>query len=56
MPLSAGDKLGSCEIVSAIGKGGMGEMWRARDPQSMPKEQAALVPLTLVQNWTTGLE
>jgi serine/threonine protein kinase len=33
MPLSSGDKLGPYEIVSAIGKGGMGEVWRARDPQ-----------------------
>src|ERR1700683_4604935 len=33
MPLSPGDRLGPYEIVSAIGKGGMGEVWRARDPQ-----------------------
>ncbi len=31
MELSPGDKLGPYEIVSAIGKGGMGEVWRARD-------------------------
>jgi serine/threonine protein kinase len=31
MPLSAGDKLGPYEIVSPIGKGGMGEVYRARD-------------------------
>src|ERR1700690_2335860 len=33
MELKSGDKLGPYEIVSAIGKGGMGEVWRARDPQ-----------------------
>jgi serine/threonine-protein kinase len=33
MPLSAGDKLGPYEIVSAIGKGGMGEVWKAHDPR-----------------------
>jgi len=33
MPLSAGEKLGAYEIVAAIGKGGMGEVWRARDPR-----------------------
>src|SRR5271169_94559 len=33
MELKPGDKLGPYEIVSAIGKGGMGEVWRARDPR-----------------------
>jgi serine/threonine-protein kinase len=33
MPLSVRDKLGPYEIVSAIGKGGMGEVFRARDPR-----------------------
>ena len=31
MPLSPGDKLGPYEIVAPIGKGGMGEVWKARD-------------------------
>src|SRR5580658_3533655 len=33
MPLSTGDRLGPYEIVAAIGKGGMGEVWKAHDPQ-----------------------
>ncbi|HTA47012.1 MAG TPA: protein kinase [Bryobacteraceae bacterium] len=33
MELKPGDKLGPYEIVSPIGKGGMGEVWRARDPR-----------------------
>src|SRR5687768_12063479 len=31
MSLAAGVRLGPYEVVSAIGAGGMGEVWRARD-------------------------
>jgi serine/threonine protein kinase len=33
MKMKPGAKLGPYQIVSAIGKGGMGEVWKAHDPQ-----------------------
>ena len=32
MTFSQGDRLGRYEVLGSIGAGGMGEVWRARDP------------------------
>src|SRR5262249_62359662 len=42
MPLTAGTRLGPYEIVSPLGAGGMGEVYRARDPR-MGREVAIKV-------------
>src|SRR5262249_33143818 len=33
MPISSGQRIGPYEVISSIGAGGMGEVYRARDPR-----------------------
>ena len=49
MPLSAGTRLGPYEIISAIGEGGMGEVYRARDTK-LNRDVAIKVLLPAVAN------
>jgi serine/threonine protein kinase len=33
MPLSVGEKLGHYEVLSLLGQGGMGEVWKTREAE-----------------------
>src|ERR1017187_4609257 len=50
MPLSSGDKLGPYEIVSAIGAGGMGEAYRAKDTKLGRQVAIKVLPGHLAAN------
>ncbi len=43
MPLSAGTRLGPYEITAAIGAGGMGEVYKARDSRLGRTVDAAFI-------------
>jgi hypothetical protein len=50
MPLSAGDKLGSYEILTPLGAGGMGEVYRARDTKLDREVAIKVLPAALAQD------
>jgi len=50
MPLSPGAKLGSYEILSSLGAGGMGEVYRARDTKLDRDVAIKVLPAALAQD------
>jgi serine/threonine protein kinase len=50
MPLSVGDKLGPYEILAPIGKGGMGEVYRAKDTKLDRDVAIKVLPAPLAQD------
>ena len=50
MPLSAGTRLGSSEILSALGAGGMGEVYRARDTRLSRDVAIKVLPLHMAHD------
>jgi serine/threonine-protein kinase len=50
MPLCKGDKLGSYEILSALGAGGMGEVYRARGAKLQRDVAIVVLPAALASD------
>jgi serine/threonine protein kinase len=53
MPLAIGTRLGSYEIVSALGTGGMGEVYRARDTKLNREVALKVLPDAFTRDLST---
>jgi serine/threonine protein kinase len=57
MPLDPETRLGPYEIVCAIGAGGMGQVYRARDLRlGRDVEEMTTPAIQLVANWPKGFD
>src|ERR1700692_3635975 len=50
MPLSIGEKLGHYQVISLLGKGGMGEVYRAKDTKLDRQVAIKVLPDALAQD------
>ena len=50
MPLSIGDKLGHYEVLSLLGQGGMGEVYRAKDTKLDRQVAIKVLPSALARD------
>jgi len=50
MSLAPGDKIGPYEILGPLGKGGMGEVYRARDPKLERDVAIKVLPASMAQH------